>query len=158
MASRQIDPIGIQVFDVAIEEANGNWLSLNDHENYTIGGDSFSGSQQQFRKNMASSAYVDGEYQISAVPSNTTEKLVVYVGGTTWLECQNNIYRLIEAFTQNKYLLRRDIGSNRETWTCWTAEYDLQSGRVYVHNRYVPVALSVPRLPTVVVSERMPYE
>jgi hypothetical protein len=143
---------------VAVEEANGKWLSLNDHYNYTIGGDSFASSTQQFRKNTVSSPYVEGEYQISAVPSNTTEKIVVYVGGVTWLDCQNNIYRLIDAFTQNKYLIRRDVGVNRETWTCWTAEYDVQFGRVYVHNRYVPVSLTVPRLPKIVVSERTPYE
>jgi|APGre2960657404_1045060.scaffolds.fasta_scaffold00158_28 hypothetical protein len=154
MASKQVDPIGLNVFDVAIEEADGNWLSLNDHSSYTIGGDSFQSSSQQFRKQTVSSPYVDGTYQISARPENATERIVVYVGGDTWQDCQNNIYRLIEAFTQNKYLVRRDIETNRETWTCWTAEYEVQSGRVYVHNRYVPVSLSVPRLPGIVVSER----
>lgn len=146
--------VGIPYFDLAVQEANGKWLSLNDHIRYTVGGDSFNQMQMSQRRIMATSPYLAGEYQVHSVPGNATESVTIYASGGSWQDCQNNVYRLLDAFMQPKFLIRKDLEANREMWACWTAEYNIQYSRVYVANRYIPVQFQVPRLPQIAVMER----
>jgi hypothetical protein len=126
-----------------------HWLSLNDHYNYILGAKTLDTSTQSQRNHSATSPLYDGEFVVHSTLGNVTETIEVYVLGNDQVTVGDNLARLMDAFRQSMYNVRRTFGTDVEVWTCWPSEYSIQRGHVNIHNKRATIAFSVPRLPKV---------
>jgi len=140
MAPEYVD---VEVFDGVA------WFSLNDHYNFILSSRSLESSAQGRRNHTVQSEMFDGEFVVHSTLSNVMETIEVYVMGADQMMVGDNIERLVAAFSQSMYNVRRTFGQDVETWRCWPAEYQIQRGHVNIHNRRATVTFNVPRFPKV---------
>ena len=142
-------PIGINYFDVSVEVPQG-WLSINDGVIYRVHAESFaSGGATQFRRQRVQSPFVAGQFTVNAVEDIVEENVTVYVTGYDYVDLQDNVDNLIEAFSQFSYQMRVDTDSSRKIWNCDQADYSVSYDQVGLHNRLLIARFTVPRQPTV---------
>jgi len=142
-ADSQPERVDVEVFDGV------TWFSLNDHYNFVLGSKSLESSAQSRRNHTVTSAMFDGEFVVHSTLSNVMETLEIYVLGADQIMVGDNTERLIRAFSQPMYNVRRTFGQDIEVWRCWPAEYSISRGHVNIHNRRSTITFNVPRFPKV---------
>lgn len=133
-------------FDVQIHDGV-RWLSLNDMLNFRVGARSFDSTTVSRNRHAASSPMYDGEWETHSTLNNITETIEVMVHGNDQAGVTSNLDRVIEAFSQRSYQVRKIIGNHAEVWSCFPAEYSIQRGHVYTHAEMAVIILTIPRLP-----------
>jgi hypothetical protein len=141
---------------LAVEVSYGTrWVNLNDGEVYKIAGDSTRDSTQKtWRKVVAESPILGGNYLIHAVPEMISETIGVWVYGTTQTEVSDNLFNLTELFEQYSYQIRWTFDEYREYWLCQLADATTARGQVWTHSLMARAEFSIPRYPDVT-SERI---
>ena len=126
------------------------WINLNDHLSYTIAGDTTLGSTSTtWRKITAQSPILGGTYLIHAVPELISETVAVWVNGDSQTELSDNLFTLMDLFSQYDYRLRWTYNEYREYWRCQLAEAMLSRGQVWAHSTMAKAQFTVPRWPDV---------
>jgi len=132
----------------AVQQSNGMWLDLNDHLNYYVGRNSFETYAQTWRRVMVTSPYMEGSYQVHAVPENGNEMVTIHCVGSTYADVVSNAQVIVAAFSQPSYSVARTIESTTQVWSCYTADYSVRVSSPMVSAKMLIVELSIPRLPT----------
>lgn len=104
------------------------------------------------RKLEASNPFVEGTYMVAAVRENIQERVNVYVKSTSDSLTYNAVKALTDALDQVLYTITFSHGGMSETWTCFSADYQIATQHEFQHDGLVLVRATVPRLPTVVKS------
>jgi len=134
----------------------GGWLDINDHLGYELHADTLSGSQMRHRRQTASSAYLPGEFTITAVPENVDENVSVWVTGDTHHQMMQNLYQLQDAFSQLMFVMSWVIEDHAFWWSCQVADYQIQTQRELWHAKRTRITATVPRAPTVYYEQVIP--
>ena len=136
---------------MAVEISWGSrWVNLNDGEVYKIAGDATRDTtQKSWRKVVADSPILGGNYLIHAVPDMVAETIGVWVYGQTQTETSDNMFNLQELFEQYDYRVRWTFDEYREYWRCQLADSTMSRGQVWTHNMMARAEFSVPRYPDV---------
>ena len=132
----------------AVQQSNGLWLDLNDHVNYYVGTSSFETYAQTWRRVMVSSPYMEGSYQVHAVPENGNESVTIYCKGATYADTAAAIEAVVAAFKQHSYYVARTIETVTQIWSCYTADFSIRVSNSLTNSNMAMVELSIPRLPT----------
>lgn len=125
------------------------WVSLNDHLNFIVGGDSFQSVSQGRKRYTVQSALYDGDWEVHSTASSVTEGITIDVLGSDSIMVAENLDWMRKAFTQSVYNCRKITNDLMETWTCFPAEWAINSGQVFTHHTRAQVKLSVPRFPKI---------
>lgn len=133
---------------LSVQQSDGLWLDLNDLVNYRVASSSFDTYAQSWRRIMVNSPYMEGSYQVHAVPENVNETVDIYVYGATFADANANLELLLEAFRQSTYKVARAIEGADQAWTCLTADYSVKTTNVFANSKMILVSFSIPRLPT----------
>lgn len=145
---RPVKQGGMAGFD--FEVFNGvTWVTLNDHINFYVGGDSLGSNTQGRRRFTVQSSMYDGDFEVHSTASSVTEQVTVYVLGATQLDVSDNIESLRKWFSQATFNIRITRDEVRETWRCFPAEWSVDRGQVMSHNKMAQMRLSIPRFPKV---------
>jgi hypothetical protein len=143
------DIVGLKYFNVEISYA-GQWVSLNDGERFRINAEATRDSTTKtWRKTIATSPVLGGDYLIHAVPEMVQETIGVWVHGGTQVELGDNYQTLTTMFEQYDFRLRWTFNEYREYWRCQLAESTSARGHVWTHNNMASVQFTVPRFPNV---------
>ena len=136
---------------LAVEVSYGSrWVNLNDGEVYKIAGDNTRDSTQKtWRKVVADSPILGGNYLIHAVPEMVNEQVGVWIYGQSQTELSDNLFGLTELFEQYDYRIRWTFDEYRETWRCQLADATTSRGQVWTHSTMAKAEFSVPRYPDV---------
>jgi len=127
------------------------WINLNDGDTYKISGDATRDSTQKtWRKVLADSPILGGNFLIHAVPEMVSEQIAVWVYGETQTDVSDNLFTLLEIFEQYDYRIRWTFDEYRETWRCQLADATIGRGSVWTHSLMANVQLTIPRYPDVV--------
>jgi len=143
VSSRKPSYVDVEVFDGV------RWVSLNDHYNFILGSETLAQTQQSLRNHTVSSSMYDGDFIVHTTKGNVTETVQVYVLGADHVHIGDNVNKLVEAFTQSTFLVRRTFGNDIEIWRCFPAEYAYKRGHIEIHNRRATLTFNVPRFPKV---------
>jgi len=125
------------------------WVNLNDGINYKIGAESRDSSSKTWRKVVAESPILGGNYLIHAVPEMVTEQLSVWVYGATQTEVSDNLFGLTDLFEQYDYRIRWTFDEYREYWRCQLADATMSRGQIWTHSLMAATQFTVPRYPDV---------
>lgn len=121
-------------------------LAINDHLSYALA-PGFLGASVVWKRNQASSAYLDGDVTVNRTRSNVVEPVVVEVMGVNQVALQNAVNDLIGAFIQDSFELSVTIGGVQHTYYCESADYQM----TWVGHRFIAkqlqVSFQVPRRP-----------
>lgn len=134
-------------FSLTISLPTGGWLNLHDGTNYRVGAESFAEVSTGYRRTEVTSPYTAGSYLVHAVPENVMEAIEIYCYGATYGQAKSNAQAAIAAFAQPQYTVRKTIAGQQLDYTCFTADYSVRGGNVFVANKMIPVVFQVPRLP-----------
>jgi hypothetical protein len=135
---------------LAVEISLGSrWVNLNDHDVYRIGADSRESTSKTWRKIVADSPILGGNFLIHAVPDMVSEQVSVWVYGTTQTEVADNLFFLTEMFEQYDYRIRWTFDDYREYWRCQLADATMSRGHVWTHNLMAQAQFNVPRYPDI---------
>jgi hypothetical protein len=137
---------------MAVEVSWGSrWVNLNDGDIYKISGDSTRDSTQKtWRKVVADSPILGGNYLIHAVPEMVGEQIAVWVYGQSQTDLSDNLFTLTELFEQYDFRIRWTFDEYRETWRCQLADATVSRGQVWTHSMMAKAEFAVPRYPDVV--------
>ena len=133
---------------LSVQESSGLWLDLNDGVRYIVAANSFESYSQSWRRVMVTSPYMEGSYQVHALPENGVESVTVYCHGATYSEALANAYIVTAAFSQPFYKVTRSISGGDQTWNCLTADYAVKTSNAMAASNMCIVEIQVPRLPT----------
>jgi len=136
---------------MAVEISYGSrWVNLNDKLIYEISADQTRDSTAKtWRKVIANSPILGGDYLIHAVPEMVGEHISVWVRGTTQTEVADNLFHLTDLFEQYDYRIRWTTDEYREYWRCQLAEATTSRGQVWTHNLMAKADFTIPRYPEV---------
>lgn len=139
------DQQGLQEFAVEVSWGS-QWVNLNDHEKFVVDAEATRDSTAKtWRKTLAQSAVLGGNYLIHAVPEMVTESLSLYVHGQDQTEVNDNLFMIESIFEQYSYRLRWTTNEYREYWNCQLADSSTSRGQVWTHNNMAKVSFSIPR-------------
>jgi hypothetical protein len=126
------------------------WINLNDGINYKIGAE---GTRDQvsksWRKVIANSPILGGDYLVHAVPDMVQERVSVFIYGQTHTEVSDNLYQLQDLFEQYDYRIRWTFDEYREYWRCQLADISMSRGQIWTHSLMAKAVFTVPRYPDV---------
>ena len=126
------------------------WLELeNAAGGYELGAESFSEASVGHRKTEITSEWIEGSFVSRAVKEEVSEKVSVYVKGTTPYDLQVKLKALTDGFDQLSFSMVVRFADNQETWDCLVSEYSISTKQ---EMRFATIALvnaTVPRAPTV---------
>lgn len=112
---------------------------------------SFEPGEVTWKRHEVESAFVHGEYEISAVKKSENIEATIYVFGASQVELQTNVDTLIDAFTQRTFTLTADYGDSGVLWkwNCRRANYKWRQNAWTPSsaNAAATVFLSFPRHP-----------
>lgn len=136
---------------LAVEVSYGSqWVNINDGERWKINAENTrTASAKTWRKTMASSPVLGGEYLIHAVPEMVVENVSVWVYGQDQTDTADNYWFLQELFEQLDFRIRWTFNEYREYWHCQLADSVGERGHVMTHNQMAQLSFSVPRFPNV---------
>jgi hypothetical protein len=136
---------------LAVEISYGSrWVSLNDGEVYKIGAEGTRDSTAKtWRKTVADSPILGGNYLIHAVPDMVAENIGVWVYGGTQTEVSDNLFGLTDLFEQYDYRIRWTFDEYREYWRCQLADASVSRNQVWTHSLMAKADFTVPRYPDV---------
>lgn len=121
-------------------------LQLNDGVKYHTTPDIDPG-QVSWRRESATSPYVDGEFTISRAKEESEGKVTIEVVATSQSLLRTYIGDLINAFTQEEFNLIFDIDGAVYTWTCEAADYAVKWEHIRFHSFHALVGFQFPRSP-----------
>jgi len=131
------------------------WVNLNDGETYKIASEGTRDSTARtWRKVVADSPILGGNYLIHAVPEMVSETIAVWVYGQTQTQVADNLFNLTDLFEQYDYRIRWTFDEYREYWRCQLADATMSRGQVWTHSLMAMAQFTVPRYPDVT-SERI---
>jgi hypothetical protein len=125
------------------------WVNLNDNEVYRIGADTRDSTAKTWRKVVADSPILGGNFLIHAVPDMVSEQISVWIYGTTQSEVSDNLFLLNQLFEQYDFRIRWTFDEYREYWRCQLADTTMSRGQVWTHNLMAQAQYTVPRYPDV---------
>jgi len=136
---------------LAVEITFGTrWVNLNDGETYKISGDQTRDTTtKSWRKTIADSPVLGGNYLVHAVPDMVSEVIGVYVYGQTQSEVADNLFGLNALFEQYDYRIRWTTDDYREYWRCQLADVSMSRGQVWTHSLMAVAHYTIPRYPDV---------
>jgi len=136
---------------LAVEISYGSrWVNLNDGEIYKISAEGTrDSSAKTWRKTIADSPVLGGNYLIHAVPDMVTETVGVWVYGNNQTEVADNLFGVTRLFEQYDYRIRWTLDEYREYWRCQLAESSMSRGQVWTHSNMAAAHFTVPRYPDV---------
>ena len=136
---------------LAVEVSWGSaWTNINDGERFRVGSEGTRDNvNKTYRKTVAESPILGGNYLIHAVPDMVTESVSVWVYGTNQTDLNDNYYMLEELFSQMDFRIRWTLDEYVETWRCQLSEMSSSRAQVYTHARMAKMAFQVPRYPDV---------
>lgn len=136
---------------LAVEVTFGSrWVNINDGVVYKISGDQTRDTTQKtWRKTVADSPVLGGNYLVHAVPDMVNETIGVWVYGTSHSEVADNLFGLNSLFEQYEYTIRWTTDDYREYWRCQLAEASMSRGQVWTHSLMAAAHYTVPRYPDV---------
>lgn len=137
---------------MAVEVSYGaQWININDNESFRIAAEETRDSTAKtWRKIVAQSPVLGGNYLIHAVPEMVVEQVGVWVLGQDQTDLADNFWFLTELFAQYDFRIRWTMNEYREYWRCQLADFSSSRGQVWTHNQMAKVSFSVPRYPDVV--------
>lgn len=140
---------GLVNFSVEISYGS-QWINLNDHEKFKIDAEGTrDATTKTWRKTVAQSPVLGGNYLVHAVPEMITETVSVYVYGNDQTDLSDNVFFLMEMFEQFDYRIRWSTNEYREYWRCQLADASYSRGQVWTHNNMAKASFTVPRYPQV---------
>lgn len=126
------------------------WINLNDGFTYKLSAEGTrDSSQKSWRKTIAESPVLGGNYLIHAVPEMVGEVVSVWVYGQDQTDLADNYWTLMELFEQMDYRIRWTFNEYREYWRCQLADATMSRGQIWSHNQMALVSFQVPRYPEV---------
>lgn len=126
------------------------WINLSDGVTYKIASEQTRDTTQKtWRKTVAQSPVLGGDYLIHAVPDMVAEQVGVWVYGQDQTELSDNFWFLQELFEQFDYRIRWTFDEYREYWRCQLAAATTSRGQVWTHNTMAFSSFTVPRYPDV---------
>jgi hypothetical protein len=136
---------------MAVEISYGSrWVSLNDGLVYKIGAEGTRDSTAKtWRKTLADSPILGGNYLVHAVPDMVAEQIGVWVYGGTQTEVSDNLFGLTDLFEQYDYRIRWTFDEYREYWRCQLADASVSRNQVWTHSLMAKADFTVPRYPDV---------
>lgn len=136
---------------LAVEISYGSrWINLNDGERFRINADQTrSATAKTWRKTLATSPVLGGDYLIHAVPEMVVENVGLWVYGDTQTDLADNYWGVQEMFEQWDYRIRWTFDEYREYWRCQLADSTGDRGQVWTHNQMASMSFSVPRYPNI---------
>jgi hypothetical protein len=136
---------------MAVEISYGSrWVSLNDGLVYKVGAEGTRDSTAKtWRKTLADSPILGGNYLIHAVPDMVAEQIGVWVYGGTQTEVSDNLFGLTDLFEQYDYRIRWTFDEYREYWRCQLADASVSRNQVWTHSLMAKADFTVPRYPDV---------
>jgi hypothetical protein len=136
---------------LAVEISYGSrWVSLNDGLVYRIGAEGTRDSTAKtWRKTLADSPILGGNYLVHAVPDMVAEQIGVWVYGGTQTEVSDNLFGLQDLFEQYDYRIRWTFDEYREYWRCQLADASVSRNQVWTHSLMAKADFTVPRYPDV---------
>lgn len=136
---------------MAVEITDGSrWIDLNDGYRFKISSEETRDSTSKtWRKTVATSPVLGGDYLIHAVPEMVAERLSIWVYGQDQTDLADNYYYLEDLFTQFDYRIRWTFNEYREYWHCQLADGVSSRGQVLTHNAMAKCSYTVPRYPQV---------
>lgn len=102
-----------------------------------------------WRKQTASSPYVDGTYTTLAVRENPEETVNVWVYGNDQSDREKKIQTLVNGFGSPSYTLAFTLESMTETWTCQPSDYSIDRRRELNFVHMALLSVKVDRFPRV---------
>jgi len=132
-----------------------HWEPLTGVDYFEVSGSGFGESSVQLERMKASSPFYDGEWTYHSRKGNSQESVSIRVLGQNQLELGKKVRKLIEWFTQPKFLFRVTLGHEERTWQCFAADYQINRSHVMIHNTIAEVTFSFERLPSEQVSVRL---
>ena len=106
-------------------------LNINDHKDYIISTTMLGGSVT-WQKQQVSSPYVDGDITITRRRPTIVEPIEIYVYGNNGTDLTNNVAKLIEAFTQDEFLMSIKINNSDRQYKCECSDYTIE----YANTKY----------------------
>jgi hypothetical protein len=136
---------------MAVEVSFGTrWVNLNDGEVFKIGADGTRDSvAKTWRKVIATSPILGGDYLIHAVPEMVQERISVWIYGTTQTEVADNLFYLQDLFEQYDYRVRWTTDEYREYWRCQLADATFSRNQIWTHSLMARADFTIPRYPDV---------
>jgi hypothetical protein len=136
---------------LAVEISWGStWVDLNDHERYIISSDGTRDSvSKSYRKIVADSPILGGNYLVHAVPEMVAEQISIWVHGQDQTDLADNLLHVDQLFSQYAYRIRWTTDEYREYWTCQLADSVTSRNSVWTHSTMASATYTVPRYPNV---------
>lgn len=125
-------------------------LNINDGVNYKIGGEIMGGTVQWERKTV-SSPFVHGDFTVLRRLQNVSERIPIYVYGSSQTTMVTNARALIDAFIQPLFNLTMTLDAQTYTYQCEAADYTYQWSNAHMFSGQVVIEFQVPRMPLALV-------
>lgn len=133
----------------------GQWVDINNGDTFKIAAEGTRDSSvKTYRKVIAQSPVLGGNYLIHAVPEMITENVGVWIYGMDQTDLNENAQLLDDLFSQFDFRIRWTFNEYREYWRCQLADGAWSRGQVWTHNQMALAQFTVPRYP-VITSERI---
>lgn len=141
--------MSLDYLDVEISYGS-SWISLNDRERFEISAENTRDtSAKTYRKFIADSPVLGGNYLIHAVPEMVVENVTIRVYGQDQVDLNDNYYYLEDLFEQFDFRMRWTFNDYREYWRCQLPDGSFSRGHVWTHNLMAMQSYQVPRYPSV---------
>lgn len=132
--------------EVSRTSLGDNPLSLSDGVNFKLGQDIL-GGQLSWNRQTAKSPYVDGEFTVNRTKGRVEERFTVQVLGATQTVLNQNLADLIEAFSQDRFILTIEMDEVPYSYDCEASDYQIDYTGTRWLAKTVLVTFMVPRQP-----------
>lgn len=140
---------GLEYFAVEVSWGS-RWVNINDGHNFKIAADQTRDAvSKTWRKTVAESPILGGNYLVHAVPEMVAEQVGVWVYGRSQSELADNFSLLEQLFEQMDYRMRWTFNDYREYWHCQLGEVSWSRGHVWTHSSMARASFTIPRYPNV---------
>lgn len=136
-------------FTATITSPAGGTINLQTVGTYKLERSTRDNRQVTKRKIDATNPFVEGTYTVAAVKENVTENVSIYVYASSQAALRARIAAVTDCLDQIRYTLTYGVDGNIETWTCFSADYSIQSQQEFQHAYMALIRANVPRLPKV---------
>ena len=121
-------------------------LDINDSVNYLVG-NQILGSGVSWERKQVSSPWVDGDFTVTRRRPNVSDKIEVRVYGGDQEELKDNLESLVEAMTQDNFILNLTLDAQSYSYSCESADYQISWGKELRHSNQTIVTFQIPRKP-----------
>lgn len=136
-------------FSGSISSPAGGSINLQQAGIYKLEKTTRDNRQVSKRKIEATNPFVEGSYIVAAVKENVVENVSIYVYATSQAALRSRIAAITDCLDQIRYTIVYGVDGSNETWTCFAADYSIQSQQEFQHAYLALIKANVPRLPKV---------